>query len=735
MEYRSSSTTEQARFEAYGYVPLEDGQMRVLHLKPGLFGSPLHVTLEVIEFWGGVSYRRQDDRSHTDEVASESEGEDQVSQVDSPHVAFVSYEAISYVWGPPVFPHALNLPDSSRLWITESLHSALQHFRYEDRTRTVWADAVCIDQSNLDERSQQVAIMGDIYRNAVDVLIWLGPSQPSDTLAFCTIRAVREIKELDENDFARDDWQSALSLLQDNLAAQKSCRCCDTPLKGLEDSVDLAISGLLAVAKLLERPWFSRMWVVQEAKSGLVKAMYSGSHHASFYSFLRILSLLDPVFEHARPRLPAALSGQLDYLWAFEQWNYLFETYWSYPESSIPFDWSYTLDILLSSVTRQCQDPRDRIFSIYSICQLDKLDELRPDYSMSVAEVYKRFLLGSLRYRVGSEALRLPQILALVSTVSSSSLDSDWPSWLPNLNSLTKDSIRKMNTYSKWRFGLDGDVYSLYKFQKADHMDQSCVDDTDPDSIRIRGKVFGEVVDILLDSAWPQLPTSCLDSEKFFPTSSFTEWYVRCRNFVQGSVDDEVSDARLMHVLQGGLTLSYSLQERLDTDRAQSLRNAFKDIWRDDEDTLETVIEDWIAFCLLGTETNLDTRRRLALVEIGDKVEMGSLPMSTRTGDRVLVVGGAELPFIVRERTDAKFEVLGDAYIPISLREALGGESVTHKILASSHTDINDERIISDEEERVLLDYKEYAAANMSWLADDPQMVRLIEGMEWIALR
>ena len=43
-----------------------------------------------------------------------------------------------------------------------------------DRSLQIWADAVCINQNDVDERSSQVSIMSDIYQEAKKCQIWLG---------------------------------------------------------------------------------------------------------------------------------------------------------------------------------------------------------------------------------------------------------------------------------------------------------------------------------------------------------------------------------------------------------------------------------------------------------------------------------------------------------------------------------------------------------------------------------
>lgn len=57
-----------------------------------------------------------------------------------------------------------------------NLECALRHLRQgRDSKLILWADAICIDQQNLKERSNQVQRMGSIYSKAGEALLWLGP--------------------------------------------------------------------------------------------------------------------------------------------------------------------------------------------------------------------------------------------------------------------------------------------------------------------------------------------------------------------------------------------------------------------------------------------------------------------------------------------------------------------------------------------------------------------------------
>jgi hypothetical protein len=80
---------------------------------------------------------------------------------------------LSYVWG-DIRDSANITFDGRTVSVTKSLETALRHLRYPDKSRTLWVDYVCINQEDIQERSQQVAKMGSIYEQATSVLIWLG---------------------------------------------------------------------------------------------------------------------------------------------------------------------------------------------------------------------------------------------------------------------------------------------------------------------------------------------------------------------------------------------------------------------------------------------------------------------------------------------------------------------------------------------------------------------------------
>ncbi|KAF2092009.1 hypothetical protein K490DRAFT_31878, partial [Saccharata proteae CBS 121410] len=85
----------------------------------------------------------------------------------------LDYVALSYRWGDTTKDKAV-MCNNCRLPITESLLVALRRFRDPGQINCRWIDQLCIDQSSNKERSRQVSLMGDIFRQAHKVIVWLG---------------------------------------------------------------------------------------------------------------------------------------------------------------------------------------------------------------------------------------------------------------------------------------------------------------------------------------------------------------------------------------------------------------------------------------------------------------------------------------------------------------------------------------------------------------------------------
>jgi hypothetical protein len=151
------------------------------------------------------------------------------------------YEALSYVWGDPGAQKEIEV-SGMIVNVTENLHAALQRLRYPAQKRTIWIDQLCINQSDNLERSNQVAMMRDIYRRCSCCIIWLG--------------------EL--NDVPSKDASAVFTFLKEVAAVAT------TPYMGLptlfRDNPDgVAARKAFAAFAMYGNPWWSRIWTVQEA--------------------------------------------------------------------------------------------------------------------------------------------------------------------------------------------------------------------------------------------------------------------------------------------------------------------------------------------------------------------------------------------------------------------------------------------------------------------------------------
>jgi hypothetical protein len=93
------------------------------------------------------------------------------------------YEALSYVWGVAHGWDEITI-DGLPLKVTRSCKTALEHVSRSTQAQYLWVDSICIDQTNVAERSAQVQIMGQIYASAYCVVVWLNmESHNPDALA------------------------------------------------------------------------------------------------------------------------------------------------------------------------------------------------------------------------------------------------------------------------------------------------------------------------------------------------------------------------------------------------------------------------------------------------------------------------------------------------------------------------------------------------------------------------
>lgn len=302
------------------------------------------------------------------------------------------YEAVSYVWGEPTLDHPLYHADGTRVLVTKNLDLALRRFRKERKPRWLWADAVCIDQSNLQEKGEQVRLMGQIFRSARRVLAWLGSG---DTRV-----------------------EKGIALVGDFSRAPKRTYADDAPI-----TWDL----IEPIVHLLDLEWFQRLWIVQECVLNTDCCLVYGTFELTFQ---RLISGM----LRSQRRNPYA-RGLLSY----KAWQSVIARAELWKLSCMIGTVDVVIGTLFSLVEEyhvyRCSNDHDRIFALYGLAT-DVISAkekswgisgvcMNIDYSVSVQVIYTAFAAEYLGNQMFFEVINAATRRTRLCSV-------DWPSWVPD---------------------------------------------------------------------------------------------------------------------------------------------------------------------------------------------------------------------------------------------------------------------------------------------------------------
>lgn len=313
----------------------------------------------------------------------------------------VDYEALSYVWGTETKSTSIRL-DAQSFPVTANLHDALTRLQLDDTPRQFWIDAICINQTDLQERAEQVQQMRKIYQNARSVCVFLGESWEGLDLASDFFEAAAAHPE-SHFDHTQEPCLSA----QGHSSASKTLR--------------------MNLVRFLTVPWWNRLWTAQE---------YVLARHVYFQCGARVLPgkivqdayvnlrrhentccagcpavaedaefglpLLEAFFrmdatEVARDSSgghqvqgdttrPATFSSSLD-------WDAHDPSRWLAPE---PPAFLHSLDNFRA---RESSDPRDKIYGLTGLYHSDRVGEKfsKADYAIPVEKLYTELVHTTVR--------------------------------------------------------------------------------------------------------------------------------------------------------------------------------------------------------------------------------------------------------------------------------------------------------------------------------------------------
>ncbi|KAL8307078.1 hypothetical protein RB593_005799 [Gaeumannomyces tritici] len=180
------------------------------------------------------------------------------------------YEALSYVWGSEHNKQPIYI-DGDVLRVTANLHVALSHLRHWFLERILWVDAICINQDDEAEKGRQVGSMAEIYAKASRVIVWLGEASDNGHQA---LEAIRMAAQKQHTNSAEPNHQATLA--QDLMNSSNN------------------EANQQAILRLLQRPWFQRIWVLQEVAAARHVLIKCGSTEIDGYAFCSGISALKP---------------------------------------------------------------------------------------------------------------------------------------------------------------------------------------------------------------------------------------------------------------------------------------------------------------------------------------------------------------------------------------------------------------------------------------------------------
>ncbi|KAG7291026.1 hypothetical protein NEMBOFW57_001034 [Staphylotrichum longicolle] len=281
------------------------------------------------------------------------------------------FEALSYTWGSAGlgsgehvrieqsddFPHRAPDDPDMILSVTDNLAAALRHLRSPTDPRTLWIDALCINQADVVERGRHVARMGSVYALATRVVAWLGPEADDSTRALETLEHLGKQIEM-------KGTGEILSPICDRPEWVHKFPCDDATLRALR--------------ALLHRRWFQRLWVWQEiVLANLDAHVQCGRKTVSWYFLRRGLVILRET-DLPRAEMRAGLMPN-PLCWL----PYIFEADYRV--------WHGVSKLLHSAGQTGCVDPRDRIYALLGMCEPRLAARVRVDYTLPHAQVYADF--------------------------------------------------------------------------------------------------------------------------------------------------------------------------------------------------------------------------------------------------------------------------------------------------------------------------------------------------------
>ncbi|EXL76500.1 hypothetical protein FOPG_08773 [Fusarium oxysporum f. sp. conglutinans race 2 54008] len=491
------------------------------------------------------------------------------------------YDALSYVWGSTNEKIEVQIQTESdrscTLMIGANLADALEHLRYPDKARTIWIDAICINQDDIQERNSQVPQMRSIYSLAKSVLVWLGPDADGSGHALHTL-----VYFAAQVEFSIDETYGDAPKAQ-----EKTWWDPRVPLPWNKET-------WASITALFQRPYFRRVWVLQEvmlASNAIVQCGYDTAPWTSVRKAMLVLV--------EKPALEPEL---------FEFLNRYRSGILAEVARNVP-------RILLWARSRQCTDPRDRVYGLLGLMcpSIPKL--IGPNYDEPLCHTYRKMALAHIQITQRLSILRCCEL--------DNNANRNWPSWVPD-----------------WTVAQN----SLFGFRKGHSRQPS--GHTASQARYIDANIL-EVVGIECASLSAVRYVSSA-TEMFGALSSWTPGDLRLKSYPGGG---SLFDAFWEAVTKGRVHDRYVRNTYYPTVADLRIRCQAAVAGEDSFDKI---------FHLFKEE--LDTERTwLTLTYEG---YLGVVMSEPQQDDRVFILLGSDVPLLLRPTGEGKFLVVGQCFVP-----------------------------------------------------------------------
>jgi len=346
-----------------------------------------------------------------------------------------TYEALSYAWGNAVLVRTIEL-NSKLFLIPGNLYAALQSVRLEDDERLVWIDALSINQRDHKERDHQVQQMRQIYANASKVLVSLGDGS-------------RQVGDV-------------FDYIKRSSSPKSPARVRNTaPL----------VEARNIVRELLGRPWWERIWVIQEVAVGTEIEMYCGPSSISWDLFCNFV-----IRRHWRPEEDDILGHALHKFVSR-----------GLPALKLQPHLRYgLLDLAHEFRSREASNPRDKLYALLGLIPIAEDRGIIPDYAKPVREVFMGFVRSHINQYQSLAILNFAEYRG--------EGDLKLPTWCPNW---TVQALYPSPFWKKSAQDLDMWLHESQDYYcAAGNTKASYIPHPNPDLLGLRGFVFDKILAI-----------------------------------------------------------------------------------------------------------------------------------------------------------------------------------------------------------------------------------------------